>query len=748
MLLSIVMMIKNEEKYLDKTLKALLQLMNDINSELVILDTGSTDRSREIAKKYTNKVYFDKWNDNFADMRNKSISYANGDWILIVDADEELIKYDKLVEFFNSSLCKEYNSASIELKSLSTEDKDIYSIGSSPRLFKNDKGFRYEGAIHEQPMYKQPMYNNIAYFNHYGYMYSNEEIKNKKLKRNEKILISEYNLNPNDSYICYQLGQNYAAFGEKQEALYYLKKSYGLYKEKNQYYIPVQLGLAKIYLTLDEYEECEKICIEYIKNDDKNIDMYYYLALSQYNLRKYNESLNAYNRYLYLIENFEISTQAKDVCCVEETICYKEYAQIKVIEIYYNLNLYENVINECEKFNLTQLKKVYKILFKSLYKLKREKEILNIYNEKSEISGHKKEIRANIEKLIENLRLAEKEKMYLLFTNLDDSYGILNKVRLGEKLSCTEYNEIILKENDSFYADLIYYALEDNIDINTILSGVSYYNKQSYLNYLVKNRRDCIFKLYNYLLKQKNTLDIEKLSVYSVVSKILFLEGNLKNEKCEKLFLMYIVYHYEYLKQIYNSNLTNEQIFEFTSDKDDIFVINIILTQKIKDNDKLGYIKALKKILIENNRYKDGIKILINKFDSELKESKELLKLKQEYKSIIENSINNQNLDEASQMIEQYESMFDDDYEILNMKAIVEIMMNKFDNAEMTLKNSFLLNNNNYNTIFNIAYLKEISKDTDDAMRFYIKVVNNCKEGDVVLEAKEKINLIAKIDYI
>ncbi|MCU9808034.1 glycosyltransferase [Paraclostridium sp. AKS46] len=59
MLLSIVMMIKNEEKYLDTTLKSLDPLMNNIKSELIILDTGSTDRSIEIAKKYTDKVYFE-----------------------------------------------------------------------------------------------------------------------------------------------------------------------------------------------------------------------------------------------------------------------------------------------------------------------------------------------------------------------------------------------------------------------------------------------------------------------------------------------------------------------------------------------------------------------------------------------------------------------------------------------------------------------------------------------------------------
>ncbi len=208
MLLSIVMMVKNEEKYLNKTLTALQPLMKEINSELIILDTGSTDKSIDIAKKFTDKVYFKQWNNNFADMRNESISYAQGDWILILDADEELTDYMKMIEFFDSDKCKKYNCASIELKNIISEDKELYNKALILRLFRNDN-FKYEGAIHEQPIYKDPIYNDIATFNHYGYIYEDEELKQRKLKRNEKILLSELKINPNNPYINYQLGKNY-----------------------------------------------------------------------------------------------------------------------------------------------------------------------------------------------------------------------------------------------------------------------------------------------------------------------------------------------------------------------------------------------------------------------------------------------------------------------------------------------------------------------------------------------------------
>ena len=63
-------------------------------------------------------IYFEKWNDDFADMRNKSISYYRGKWILILDVDEELIECDKLVEFLNSYKNKQFNTCIVTLRNL------------------------------------------------------------------------------------------------------------------------------------------------------------------------------------------------------------------------------------------------------------------------------------------------------------------------------------------------------------------------------------------------------------------------------------------------------------------------------------------------------------------------------------------------------------------------------------------------------------------------------------------------------
>src|SRR5574343_299448 len=91
MKLSACLMVKNEEENLPRCLNSI----KDVVDEIIIVDTGSTDSTIEIAKEYTDKIYIHPWENNFSKHRNQSISYATGDWILIIDADEELIIHPK-----------------------------------------------------------------------------------------------------------------------------------------------------------------------------------------------------------------------------------------------------------------------------------------------------------------------------------------------------------------------------------------------------------------------------------------------------------------------------------------------------------------------------------------------------------------------------------------------------------------------------------------------------------------------------
>jgi len=129
-MLSACLIVKNEEAMLKECLKSLKGI-----DEIIIVDTGSTDKTVEIASKY-GKVYHHKWKDDFSDARNYALSKSNGDWNLIIDADEILLTPVSEIELDD-------NYDALEVK-VSWSDTSFHR---GPRIFK--KGLRYQGKVHE-----------------------------------------------------------------------------------------------------------------------------------------------------------------------------------------------------------------------------------------------------------------------------------------------------------------------------------------------------------------------------------------------------------------------------------------------------------------------------------------------------------------------------------------------------------------------------------------------------------------------
>ena len=111
MLLSIGMIVKNEEKYLEQCLTALQPILNSLDSELIIADTGSTDNTVEIAKKFTDNVFYFEWINDFAAARNSTLERAKGEWYMFIDADEIFRSCDNIIKFFKSGEYQKYTFA-------------------------------------------------------------------------------------------------------------------------------------------------------------------------------------------------------------------------------------------------------------------------------------------------------------------------------------------------------------------------------------------------------------------------------------------------------------------------------------------------------------------------------------------------------------------------------------------------------------------------------------------------------------
>ncbi|MPM34330.1 hypothetical protein SDC9_80912 [bioreactor metagenome] len=315
-------------------------------------------------------------------------------------------------------------------------------------------------------------------------------------------------------------------------------------------------------------------------------------------------------------------------------------------------------------------------------------------------------------------------------------------MRLGEKFTIKELNRLLVDGKQAYYGDVIYYAINNNLDILELLQNVSYPYMQSYFSYIISYKRECVSSLYDYLLRVPNTLNLNKLNICSCISRNLLMGDGFYSDKYENIFYMYIKYRYDFIKQIYNQNLSDEEILYFLKDKEDRFVVKFNLVQNLKDKDPLKYIKEIKNLIVDNKEYKKAIEILIDKFSKNINESEEIKKLKKQYKSLIENSINIGNINDSLIMINEYETVYCEDSEILNMKSIISILKNNYEEAECLLKKSLFLDSINVNTIFNIAYLKEVKDEKDEAIMFYKKIIDMSEEKSLILEVKEKIKLI------
>ncbi len=712
MLLSIVMIVKNEEKILEKTLKSLTTLRSSIESELIIVDTGSTDDTINISRKYTENVYFHNWNNDFSSMRNISISYAKGEWLLILDADEILIDSSTIVKFFKDGLDKKFNSASIQLKNLYSYDKKLYGYCSVLRLFKNID-FRYHGKVHEQPIYKNPIFNNVADFEHYGYLFEDEEIRLNKVKRNEKLLFQELKENDNSPYTNYQLGKNFIILGKYQEALYYLEKSYELYSKLESAPGYLITSLVKTYLYLGKHKKCEKLCLKYIKKDMNNIDIYYYIAQAQVDLGKYENSIDSYKRYIYLLDNYEISTQANSLFSDTDTVGLRDEAIITLIKIYYKLEKYESVISEYNNIeDMEKKKNVYFSLFMSLYKLNRFEDIKNYYKEVSNSKIEKNSFYRNIEEVINNIKEDEKEYVYKILCDIEGNYGILNQIRINKCVSIDKCKEILNEEKEIIYAYIIKIAFEEKIDLLDIFYEMEYVWIEKYLKYLLALERSFNLVLYKYIISRPNTSDMEKIRVYKAISKVVLESISLSDEKYKEIFYLYIMYSYKYIRYIYR-NLSDFELIKFVCNDLDKFTIEFKHLLDIKNkvnnaNEKLEYIHSMRKLLNEYPFYNKIIKILIGELEENIKESEEFKDLKDSFIISIENMIETGKINDAKSLVDDYSKTFMDDVKILNIKGILYMFENKLDKADFMLKKALSLDVENEDTIYNIEYLKSL----------------------------------------
>jgi glycosyltransferase involved in cell wall biosynthesis len=215
------MIVKNEEAKLEKCLEALKPLRENLETELIIADTGSSDKTPEIAEKYADKVLHIEWKDDFSAARNAVLREAKGEWYMTIDADEVLLDFVPLKEFlFGNPLRDNYSMASVIQRNY--KDNGSFSDFNAVRLAKVTPSLSYEGKIHEAFNSRGSLFMTGAVLNHYGYAESNNK-GGERYERNISLLKSELEANPENPLVMKQLYDSYVPI-DKDEAIKWLEK--------------------------------------------------------------------------------------------------------------------------------------------------------------------------------------------------------------------------------------------------------------------------------------------------------------------------------------------------------------------------------------------------------------------------------------------------------------------------------------------------------------------------------------------
>jgi glycosyltransferase involved in cell wall biosynthesis len=218
--------VKNEEKNLPKCLDSVKELVD----EIVVLDTGSTDRTVEIAKNYGAKVHYFKWCNDFAIARNEALQYLTGDWILVLDADEVLTP--EIIPYIREAIEDPDRILINLIRQEVGATQSPYSAVS--RLFRRHQDLKFARPYHaiiddslQQLLQREKHWQIVdlapVAVLHYGYQ-AESIVSGDKYNKARKTMESFYRQNPNDPYVCSKLGALYVRVGEVNKGLELLKK--------------------------------------------------------------------------------------------------------------------------------------------------------------------------------------------------------------------------------------------------------------------------------------------------------------------------------------------------------------------------------------------------------------------------------------------------------------------------------------------------------------------------------------------
>ncbi|MCD7947960.1 MAG: glycosyltransferase [Oscillospiraceae bacterium] len=303
--ISLCMIVKNEENNLERCLASI----QDFVSQMVIVNTGSTDKTTSIARGFGAQIFDFVWTDHFAQARNFGLEKATGDWILWMDADEEMrmLDYPALQKLMLEAQRDLIHVPMVHYYGQLPADAYRSHLSASYRLFRNHKGIRFIGSIHEHldlNGIEIPELCNDSPLSilHYGYLDSEIAMKDKG-NRNLQLLLKEQKTDAQNPWLNYHIACEYCRLGKYSEGFQECNTAITCFLEKNL--LPSSLVYKLKYdilittgNTQNAWPGIEKAIALY----PDYVDLHYYKGIILYMSKQYNMAAEAFEYCLMLGE--------------------------------------------------------------------------------------------------------------------------------------------------------------------------------------------------------------------------------------------------------------------------------------------------------------------------------------------------------------------------------------------------------------------------------------------------------------
>lgn len=217
--ISLCVIARNEADFIGQCIKSASPYID----QAVVVDTGSTDKTPDIARQLGAEVWEFPWNNDFSAARNFALQKARGEWVLVMDCDEE-VEHNTGEQLLSAVQSQQYDAYFINITNLLGEGKSL--TAQSIRLFRNLPQFRYEGKVHEQ------ISNSILQHSsrdrigrspftllHHGYNPDKVNIRAKIVRNTRLLEVQQGHTGLRDGFLMYNLGVEFVRRGQFQQAL-------------------------------------------------------------------------------------------------------------------------------------------------------------------------------------------------------------------------------------------------------------------------------------------------------------------------------------------------------------------------------------------------------------------------------------------------------------------------------------------------------------------------------------------------